>query len=66
MVHIRRDRAFALHAGDRGSITGWDRPKLLKQVVTVPLTNPPQQVSVTRLRRWPLKELARVTVGVAR
>ena len=29
---------FALHAGDRGSISGRDRPKSLKQVVTVPLS----------------------------
>ena len=35
----RRGRAFASHAGDRGSIPGRDGPKSLKQVVTAPLSN---------------------------
>ena len=35
----RRGSAFAWHAGDRGSILGRDRPKSLKQVMTVSLSN---------------------------
>ena len=35
----RSGRAFSLHAGDRGSVPDRDRPKLLKQVVIVPLPN---------------------------
>ena len=35
----RRGRAFASHAGDRGSIPSGDRPKSKKQVATAPLPN---------------------------
>ena len=40
----RRGRAFALHAGDRGSIPGRDNMSRKKQVVTAPLPNARQQV----------------------
>ena len=40
---MRRDRPFAFHAGDRGSIPGQDRPRSFKQVVTAPLPNATQQ-----------------------
>ena len=39
-----RGRAYALHAGDQGSIIRRDRAKSLKQVVTAPLPNALQQV----------------------
>ena len=42
-------RTFASHAGDWGSMPGRDRPKSLKQVVTVPLTSARQQVRVSRV-----------------
>ena len=39
LIRLRweRDRAFASHVGDRGSIPGPDSRKSLKQVVTAPL-----------------------------
>ena len=37
-------RAFALYAGDRGSIPGRTIPKSLKQVMTAPLPYARQQV----------------------
>ena len=55
-------RALASHAGDRGSIPGWNRPMSLKQVVTA-------SWEVSRvLGDEQYKGLARVTVhvGVAR
>ena len=63
----RTGRAFASHAGDRDSIPDRDRPKSLKQVVTVRLPNARQQVRVSaNLGNNHYKGLARVTVGVAR
>ena len=51
------------HVGDRGSITGRDKPKSLNQVVTAPLPNAEQQVRVSRIqgddrykRKFPVKE----------
>ena len=63
-----RVRAFASHAGDRGSIPGRDKPKSLKQVVTAPLPNAWQPVWVSRVLGddHDYKRLARVAVGVAR
>ena len=63
-----RVRAFASHAGDRGSIPSRDRPKSLKQVVTAPLPNAWQPVWVSRVLGddHDYKRLARVAVGVAR
>ena len=55
----RSGRAFTSHAGDRCSIPGRDRPKSLKQVVTVQLTNARQQVWVSRvLEDYHYEELA--------
>ena len=64
----RNVRAFASHAGDRGSIPGRDRPNSLKQVVTAPLPNTWQQtVCVSRVLLDDLyKGFTLVTVGVAR
>ena len=45
----RRGRAFASHAGDRGSISGRHRPNSIIQVVTALLQNAPQQVRVSRV-----------------
>ena len=42
-------RAFASHAGDRGSIPGRVRPKLLKQVLTALLPSARQRVPVLRV-----------------
>ena len=36
--------AFVSHAGDRGSISDWDRSKSFKKLVTAPLSNARQQV----------------------
>ena len=62
-------RAFASHAGDRGSIPGRNRPKSLKQAVSTPMLSARQQVRVS----WVLgddhyKQMTRVTciVGVER
>ena len=44
-------KAFTSHAGDRGSIPGRNRPKLLKQVVTDPMPSVRLQVRVARAFR---------------
>ena len=50
----RSDRAFASHVGDRGSIPGQDRPKLLKQVGdSSTAKRSALGVSFTGPRRWP-------------
>ena len=62
-----RGIAFTSHAGNRGSIPGRERPNSLKQVVTAPLLNAWQRVCVSRdLGNDHYKEVARITVGVAR
>ena len=57
LEHVRWlcGRSFASHAGDRDSISGRDRPKLLKQVVTTPRPNAGQQVRVSQ-EEWHAKE----------
>ena len=42
------------HRHVEGSIPGRDRPEFYEQVVTAPLRNTQQKVSVADPRRWPL------------
>ena len=61
----RSGRAFASHVGDRGSIPGRDRPKLLKQVVTAPLPSALGVCQGSSELSDHYKQMPRVTVDVA-